>query len=278
MTETTTQGTQAVDYDTIKQVQQQIWSAGDFALVATGSVIVAEQLCEAADVLPDERVLDVACGSGNATLAAARRAWGNTIGVDYVPELLEHGRARAEVERLEAQFIEGDAEQLPFEDGSFDVVLSTFGVMFAPNQERAAAEVLRVCRPGGRIALASWTPDGLVGQTMAVIAKHVPPPPGVSPPVLWGTVERLRELFGDGVSEVEVARRELDFRFRSAEHWLEFFRAYFGPVKVALERLDEPEREALAAEAKAILERFNRAGERALVAPGEYLEVVAHRA
>lgn len=269
---------QKVDYEAVKQFQQRIWSAGDFAVVATGSVIVGEELCEAADIVPDEAVLDVACGSGNTTLAAARRAWGNTVGVDYVPELLERGRTRASAERLEVEFVEGDAERLPFDDASFDVVLSTFGVMFAPDQERAAVELLRVCRPGGRIALASWTPDGLVGQVMRAMSKYVPPTPGVAPPVLWGTEERLRELLADGVSGLEVASRELAFRFRSADHWLEFFGTYFGPVKMAIEMLDEASAEALAADAKAIVERFNRAGDRALVAPGEYLEVVATRA
>jgi SAM-dependent methyltransferase len=270
--------TQEVDFEAIKQVQQHVWSAGDFAIVATLTTIVGEDLCEALDVLPGERVLDVACGSGNGALAAARRAWGNTVGVDYVPELLEHGQRRAAAERLKVEFVEGDAEELPFEDGSFDIVLSIFGAMFAPNQERAAAELLRVCRPGGRIGLANWTPEGLVGQAQKAIAQYAPPPPGVKPSDLWGTEERLRELFGEGISELEAKRREFNFRFRSAEHWLEFFRTNFGPVKMAFERLDEAGREALAADAKAVLERFNRAGERALVAPGEYLEVVARRA
>lgn len=274
----TTEADRLVDYEAIKQVQRQVWSAGDFAMVASTSVIVGEELCEAVDVLPDEAVLDVACGSGNATLAAARRAWGNTVGLDYVPALLEHGARRAAAERLEVEWVEGDAENLPFADASFDVVLSSFGVMFAPDQERAAAELLRVCRRGGRIGLANWTPQGLVGQAMGVIARHAPSAPGTQPPVLWGTEARLRELFGDGISGLETATRELDFRFRSAEHWLEFFRAYFGPVKVTLERLDEAARQALVGETKAILEHFNRAGERALVAPAEYLEVVARRA
>lgn len=270
--------TQTADYEAIKQVQRQVWSAGDFAMIASTSVIVGEELCEAVDVLPDEAVLDVACGSGNTTLAAARRAWGNTVGLDYVPALLEHGARRAAVERLEVEWVEGDAEKLPFPDASFDVVLSSFGVMFAPDQERAAAELLRVCRPGGRIGLATWTPQGLVGQAMGVIGRYAPSAPGAQPPVLWGAEEHLRELFGNGISEFEAATREIDFRFRSADHWLEFFRAYFGPVKVTLERLDEAGRRAVADETKAILERFNRAGDRALVAPAQYLEVVARRA
>lgn len=270
--------TEAVDFEAIKEVQRRVWSAGDFAMVATATTIVGEELCEAVNILPDERVLDVACGSGNGALAAARRARGNTVGLDYVPELLEHGRRRAAAERLEVEFVEGDAEQLPFEDGSFDVVISIFGAMFAPNQERVAAEILRVSRPGGRIGLANWTPEGLVGQAQKVIAQYAPPPPGTRPSDLWGTEDRLRELFGEGISELVVRRREFKFRFRSAEHWLEFFRTNFGPVKMAFERLDEAGREALATDAKAVLERFDRGGGRALVAPAEYLEAVAIRA
>lgn len=278
MSQASTHGTQEVDYEAVKQVQRRIWSAGDFARVATTSVIVGEELCEAVDVLPGERVLDVACGSGNTALAAARRAWGDTVGVDYVPELLEHSRARAKVERLEAEFVEGDAERLPFAAGSFDVVLSTFGVMFAPDQERAAAELLRVCRPGGRIGLACWTPEGLVGRFFQALSRHVPPAPGVAPPVLWGTEDRLRQLLGEGISSLETTKRAFNYRYRSAEHFLEFSRSYFGPVKMAMERLDESGRDAVAAEIALIVERFNRAGDAAMVAPGEYLEVVAHRA
>jgi ubiquinone/menaquinone biosynthesis C-methylase UbiE len=238
---------QAVDYEAIKQVQRHVWSAGDFAMIATTSVIVGEELCETVDILPGESVLDVACGSGNTTLAAARRAWGGTVGVDYVPELLERGRERAAAERLEVEFAEGDAEDLPFDDESFDVVLSTFGSMFAPDQERAAAELLRVCRPGGRIGLASWTPDGLVGQLMQLMAQRLPLPPGLLPPVLWGTEEHVRELFGSGISTLEATKRDFVYRYRSAEHWLEFFRTYFGPVRCALEGLDEAARDEFAA-------------------------------
>lgn len=267
-----------VDYEAVKQVQKQIWSTGDFAMVATMAVIVGEELCEAVNILPGDRVLDVACGSGNTTLAAARRTWGNTVGLDYVPELLERGRERAEAERLEIEWVEGDAEDLPFEDASFDAVLSTFGSMFAPNQERAAAELLRVCRPGGRIGMANWTPESVVGQVFRATAEKVPLPPGLKPPILWGTEGRLRELFGDGISSLETTKRSLMFRFHSAEHYLEFFRTYFGPVKAALERLDEAGQAALADEVKAIIIRHNQAGERALVFPGDYLEVVAVRA
>lgn len=270
--------TEQVDYEAVKQAQQAVWSAGDFALVATALVIVGEELCEAVDVLPDERVLDVACGSGNTTLAAARRAWGNTVGVDYVPELLEHGRTRAAAERLDIEWVEGDNESLPFEDASFDVVLSTFGAMFSPDQEQTAAELLRVCRPGGRIGMANWTPDGLVGQLFKLIAQRNPPPAGLSPPSMWGTEERLRELFGEGISDLSVNRREFKFRFRSVNHYLEFFRTNFGPVKLVWEALDEAGREELSRDVEGTMSAFNLAGARALVAPGEYLEVVAKRA
>ena len=269
---------EAIDLEAVKQVQQTVWSAGDFAMVATPLVIVGEELCEAVDVLPDERVLDVACGSGNTTLAAARRAWGETVGIDYVPELLERGRERAAAERLEVEWVEGDAENLPFDDASFDVVLSTFGSMFAPNQERAAEEMLRVCRPGGRIGMANWTPDGLVGQMFNLATRGAPPPPGMSPPSAWGTEERLRELFGDGISELRINPRVFKFRYRSPEHYLEVFRTYFGPVKMVWDNLDEAGREEFAAQARQLLERFDEGGGRALVAPGEYLEAVAVRA
>ncbi len=274
MTDTATQG---VDFEAIKQVQRQIWGAGDFARVATLTTIVGEELCEALDIVPDESVLDVACGSGNGALAAARRTGGKVVGVDYVPELLEHGRLRAETERLPVEWVEGDAEKLPVEDGSFDVVLSIYGSMFAPDQERAAAELLRACRPGGRIGMANWTPTGAVGQVQGILTKHAPPPPGVKPPFTWGTEEGLRELFGDGISDLEITKRNFNFRFRSVDHWLEFFRDNFGPVKMTFERLDDEGREALEAEGREALERFNRS-DRAFVAPAEYLEVVATRA
>ena len=270
---------QGIDLGAVKQVQQQTWSEGDFAIVATSAVIVGERLCETVDILPGERVLDVACGSGNTTLAAARRAGaGNVVGIDYVPELLERGRERAAAERLEIEFAEGDAEQLPFEDGSFDVVLSTFGVMFAPDQEQTAAELLRVCRPGGRIGLANWIPEGFIGQMFATIVKHTPPPPGLVPPILWGTEDRLRELFGDRIAELRVERQQHIFRALSPDDWLRFMRTYFGPTKVAFERVGEEGEAALAGDLLELAGRFNTAGERAMRVPGEYLQVVATRA
>jgi ubiquinone/menaquinone biosynthesis C-methylase UbiE len=269
---------QAVDLEAVKEVQQKTWSEGDFAVVAQTVSIVGEELCEAVDVLPDERVLDVACGSGNTTIPAARRAWGNTVGLDYVPELLERGRERAAAERLEIEFVEGDAENMPFEGASFDVVVSSFGVMFAPDHQKAADELLRVCKPGGRIGLANWVPDSFVGEMFMTTAKHAPPPPGVQPPPLWGTEDHLRELFGDQVSNLTVERASVKMRFRSADHWLEVFRTYFGPIKVAFERVGEDGEEALESDLRDLLERHNVAGDRAQVELSDYLRVVATRA
>jgi ubiquinone/menaquinone biosynthesis C-methylase UbiE len=269
---------QAVDLEAVKQAQQKTWSEGDFAMIAGVINIVGEELCEAVDILPDEQVLDVACGSGNTTLPAARRAWGNTVGLDYVPELLERGRERAAAERLDIDFVEGDAENLPFDDASFDVVLSSFGVMFAPDQQKAADELLRVCKPEGRIGLASWVPDGFIGQMFATTVKHAPPPPGVQPPILWGVEDHLRELFGDRVSSLMAERVTVKFGFRSADHWLDFYRTYFGPTKVAFERVGQEGEAALEADLRDLLERSNIAGDRAMITPADYLQVVATRA
>ncbi|MGH2973999.1 MAG: class I SAM-dependent methyltransferase [Solirubrobacterales bacterium] len=269
---------ETVDFEAVGKVQQQTWSEGDFSVVAGIVVMVAEDLAEALDILPGERVLDVACGSGNGAIAAARRAWGNAVGSDFVPALLERGRERAAAERLEVEFVEGDATDLPFGDAEFDVTMSIFGAMFAADQEKTAAELLRACKPGGRIGMANWTPSGFVGEMFKTNAKHVPPPPGVKPPLLWGTEERLRELFGNGVSELRLERRTSVQRFRSADHWLEIFRTYFGPTKVAFERVGAEGEAALEADLRALLERHNRAGERALVLESEYLEVIATRA
>jgi ubiquinone/menaquinone biosynthesis C-methylase UbiE len=264
----------APDFGVMTEVQRKIWSQGDFAKIGNRAQIVGERLCEAVDVIPGERVLDVACGSGNAAIAAARR-FGEAVGVDYVPELLAHGRERAEADGLEVEFVEGDAQALPFEDASFDVVLSTFGAMFAPDQPQTAGELLRVTKSGGRIGMANWTPDGIA--FFQVIAKHAPLPPGIDPPVLWGTEERLRELFGHGISDLKVEKRIFNFRYRSPEHWLEFFRAYFGPIMMAFARVGEDGAPALERDLLDVMRSNNRAGEKALVVPAEYLEVVATR-
>ena len=265
------------DLAAVKERQQQVWSEGDFAMIAGTNAIVGENLAEAIDLMAGERILDVACGSGSTTIAMARR-FTDVVGVDYVPELLERARERAAAERLEIEFLEGDAEQLPFEDESFDVVVSTFGSMFAPDHQRAADELLRVCRPGGRIGMANWTPGGAVGQMFMTVAGRVPPPPGVVPPPLWGTEEHLRGLFGERVSELRAESRHFNFRYRSPEHWFEFFRTYFGPIKTAMDNLPPEEAEGLEEALLELMRSNNRAGDRGMVVPAEYLEVVAVKA
>jgi SAM-dependent methyltransferase len=264
------------DLTAVKSRQQATWSSGDYAVIGTTLSITGELLCEAVDLRPDQRVLDVAAGNGNATVAAARR-WAHVTSTDYVPALLDRGRAKAAAERLPVTFQEADAENLPFADGSFDVVLSVFGVMFTPNQERAAEQLLRVCRPGGKIGLANWTPDGFIGQVFRTIGKHVPPPAGVKSPALWGTEGRLRELFGDGISELKSTPRTFVFRYRSPAHFLEVFRSYYGPMLKAFAALDQAGQAALAGDLTELLERFNRGGAGTLAVPSEYLEVVATR-
>lgn len=268
----------AVDLQEIGQMQQKVWSEGDFAMVASMMMIVAEELAEALDLMPGERVLDVACGSGNGAIAAARRTWGNVVGVDFIPALLERGRERAAAERFDVEFAEGDATDLPVGDAEFDVVMSIFGAMFAADQEKTAAELLRACKPGGRIGMANWVPDSGAGELFMTLAKHAPPPPGVNPPLLWGTEERLKDLFGDGISDLRVERRQARQAFHSADHFIDFFRTYFGPVKVALERVGPEGEQALTEDVRAVLEKGNTAGERAMVIKPEYLQVIATRA
>lgn len=267
----------AVDLQAVGQMQQKTWSEGDFGMVAGLVMMVAEDLAESLNLMPGERVLDVACGSGNGALAAARRSWGNVVGIDFVPALLERGRERATTEQLDVEFVEGDATALPVGDAEFDVVISIFGAMFAADQEKAAAELLRACKPGGRIGMANWTPDGGVGGMFKTVAKHAPPPPGVNPPLLWGTEDRLRELFGDSISDLRIERRISRQPFRSADHYLDFFRTYFGPVKVAFERVGSEGEEALENDLRTYLEGANTAGDKALVLEAEYLEVIATR-
>lgn len=258
------------DFSTIKGRQREMWAAGDYAAVATPLLIVSELLCEAADLRAGSRVLDVATGSGNTALGAARRRCEVTA-LDYVPALLERARERAAAERLEIRFEEGDAENLPYADGAFDAVLSTFGVMFAPDQERAASELVRVCRPGGRIALTNWTPDGFVGQWFGLTTRYVPPPPGIKPPLRWGTDAGLRELFA---RDMRIERRDFVLRYASPQHWLDYFRGNFGPTRTTFERLDGSAQQSFAAELMALAQRFNRSGDETFVAPAQYLEVV----
>ncbi|MSO41727.1 MAG: class I SAM-dependent methyltransferase [Solirubrobacterales bacterium] len=246
-------------------------------MIGGSLAIVGENLAETVNVVPGERVLDVACGSGTATIPAARRL-AEAVGVDFVPALLERGRERAAAERLEIEFIEGDAEQLPFEDESFDLVLSEFGAMFAPDHQRTADELLRVCRPGGRIGMANWTPTGLTGQTFMTVASRMPPPPGVMPPPLWGTEDHLRTLFGDRVSELDAETRQFRFRHFSPESWFDFFRRYFGPIKAAMDNLPPEEGEALKADLIELMRSNNVAGDRAMMVDSDYLEVVAVKA
>jgi SAM-dependent methyltransferase len=260
----------------VKVRQQAMWGSGDYAVIGATLQIVGELLNETVDVRAGERVLDVAAGNGNATLAAARR-FAVVTSTDYVPALLERGRLRAEAEGFgNVIFQTADAEALPYSTGSFDVVLSTFGVMFAPDHERVAGELLRVCRPGGRIGLASWTPAGFLGQLFRVIGKYVPPPAGISSPLLWGTDSHLRELF-PGAARIDHTTRLYSFRYRSPAHFVEVFRTFYGPVHKAFLALDEDRQDALEADLVARLRSLNRDGEGSLVVPAEYLETVITR-
>ncbi|MFT3752540.1 MAG: class I SAM-dependent methyltransferase [Paludibacter sp.] len=261
------------DYATIKQRQQATWASGDFAVVGTTLQIVGELLAEAADVRAGERVLDVAAGNGNATLAAARR-FAQVTSTDYVPALLEKGRRRAEAEGLNVHFEVADAEALPYAAASFDVVLSTFGVMFAPDQARAARELLRVVRPGGRIGLANWTPEGLIGRLFKVIGAHVPPPAGLRSPALWGTEGHLVSLFGPHARELRVERKSFAFRYLSAAHFVQVFRDLYGPTHKAFAALDATGQQALERDLTALLNDHDIGGGRGLVAPSEYAEIV----
>ena len=263
----------APDFAAIKSRQQATWASGDFALIGTTLQIVGESLAEAADVRAGERVLDVAAGNGNATLAAAHR-FADVTSTDYVPALLDKGRERARAEGLDVRFQVADAEALPFDDGSFDVVLSTFGVMFTPEHDRAAREMLRVLRDGGRIGMANWTPEGFIGRLFKVIGSYVPPVAGLKSPSLWGTEPHLVELFGTKAAKIRCERRNFNFRYRSAAHWLQVFRDYYGPTHKAFAALDAATGERLANDITALLEEMNIAGKSSLVVPGEYLEVV----
>lgn len=261
------------DLAAIKAKQQATWASGDFAVVGTTLQIVGETLAEAADVCAGQTVLDVAAGNGNATLAAARR-FARVTSTDYVPALLDKGRERARAEGLDVQFQVADVEALPFADGSFDTVLSTFGVMFAPDQVRSAAEMLRVTRRGGRIGMANWTPEGFIGQLFKIVGTHLPPPAGLKSPALWGTEGRLQELFGGAAAQIRSERRCFNFRYRSAAHFVQIFRDYYGPTHKAFAALPGAKGEAFERDVVALLERFDVGGPDSLVVPGEYLEVV----
>ncbi len=265
----------APDLEALKARQQQAWSAGDYAVIGSGILLMAELLMEAMDVRAGWQVLDVAAGNGNASLAAARRGC-RVTSTDYVPALLDRGRLRASAEGLRIDFQIADAEALPFEDDRFDAVFSTFGVIFAPNQPRAAAELFRVTKPGGLIGLANWTPEGFVGQIFTILGKHLPSSPGAMPPSLWGTEVHLHKLF-PAAREVHVTPRSFQFRSLSAQHWLETFRTYYGPMNRAFASLDEANGEALASDLIALCDSLNRSGDTTLILPSDYLEVVIRR-
>ena len=266
----------APDYAAIKHRQQATWASGDFAIIGVTLQIVGESLAEAADIRAGERVLDVAAGNGNATLAAARR-FAAVTSTDYVPELLDKGRARVAAEGLQVNFRTADAEDLPFEDGSFDAALSTFGAMFTPDHTRPAREMLRVVRSGGRIGLSNWTPEGFIGQLFKVIGTYIPAPAGLKSPALWGTEPHIVELFGAQATDIRAARKTFNFRYRSAAHWIQIFRDFYGPTHKAFAALDAARQDALAKDITALLNRCNTAGPASLVVPGEYLEVVIER-
>ena len=265
------------DFAGIKQKQQATWASGDFAVIGTTLQIVGETLAEAADIRAGERVLDVAAGNGNATLAAARR-FAQVTSTDYVPALLDRGAQRAAAEHLPVAFEVADAEALPYADASFDVVLSTFGAMFTPDHARPASEMLRVVRPGGRIGLANWTPGGFIGQLFGIVGRYLPPPAGLRSPALWGTEPHVVELFGAQAAAIRTERRVFNFRYRSPAHWIQMFRDYYGPIHKAFAALEATGRKALEADIVALLERLTVGGRGSLVVPGEYLEVVVTRA
>ena len=268
--------TRQPDFEALKSRQQAAWPSGDYALIGTTLQIVGEELCEAVDLRAGEKVLDVAAGNGNASLAAARR-WCEVVSTDYVAALLERGRERAEAERLAIEFRQADAEALPFEDATFDAVLSTFGVMFTPDQDKAAAEMLRVCKPGGRIGLANWTPEGFIGQLFKTIGRYVPPAAGTRSPALWGSPARLEELFARQARSVRAQPRHFVFRYASAQHWIEVFRTFYGPVLKTFAALPADAQKTLHDDLLALAGRFNRATDGTMVVPGEYLEVVVTR-
>jgi len=264
------------DLTALKGRQQAAWASGDYAVIGTTLQIVGEQLAEACDLRYDERVLDVAAGNGNATLAAARRGC-KVISTDYVPGLLDRGAERATAERLKVEFQVADAEALPFGDASFDAVLSTFGVMFAPDHAKCASELARVCRPGGKIGMANWTPEGFIGQLFKTLGRHIPPPAGVQPPSLWGSEQHLRTLFGTQAARIDVTRRLFKFRYRSAAHFIEVFRTWYGPVHKAFAALPPEKAEVLERDLTELLNGMNTAGASSLVVPSEYLEIVITR-
>ena len=277
MTTAAVRQTATPELTVLKNRQQAAWSSGNYAVVGTTLQIVGEQLCEALDLRAGSKVLDVAAGNGMVSLAAARR-WCDVTSTDYVPALLEYGRARAAANGLSIEFKEADAESLPFDDASFDAVVSTFGVMFTPNQAQAASELMRVCKRGGRIGLANWTPDGFIGHVFKTLGKYLPPPPaGAQSPARWGTRTALDEMFGSQASTIKAEPRFFNFRYKSAEHFLEVFKTYYGPVLKAFAALDAAAQQDLHNDLYALIVRMNKSGDATMVVPSEYLEVVIVR-
>jgi ubiquinone/menaquinone biosynthesis C-methylase UbiE len=270
----------AIDSSTVfaalKTKQHAAWSSGDYAIIGTTLQIVGEDLCEALDIRPGQKVLDVAAGNGNATLAAARR-WCDVVSTDYVPSLLERGQLRAKAEGLPVEFQVADAEALPFADTVFDVVVSTFGVMFTPDQDKAASELLRVCKRGGKIGLANWTPEGFIGQLFKTLGQYLPPPAGTKSPALWGTRPRINEMFATSATSIKAEHRHFTFRYHSPDHFLQIFRSYYGPMLKAFAALDETNRERFSHDLLALIGRLNTATDGTMIVPSEYLEVVVTR-
>ena len=269
--------TNAPDFGAIKSKQQVAWGTGDYSAVGVTLQIVGERLCETLDLRSGQRLLDVAAGNGNVSLAAARR-FCDVVSTDYVQDLLDRGQQRAEVDGLDITFQEADAENLPFETESFDVVTSSFGVMFTPDQMAAASEMARVCRSGGKIGMANWTPDSFIGHLFKTIGKHLPPPAGLKSPALWGTEERLSELFGASAESITLNKETYVWRYKSPEHWVNMWRAIYGPLNKAFAALDTDKQAALESDLISLIQEFNIAEDGTMVVSSDYVEVVVVKA
>ncbi|MFW6074703.1 MAG: class I SAM-dependent methyltransferase [Chloroflexota bacterium] len=265
----------AEDFTKVKQSQQQVWPTGDYQRIVNyiNLMSMSDDLCEAVRVLPHHRVLDVATGTGNTAMVAARRGFPSVTGVDFAPELLDVARARAATEGLNITFDAGDAEDLPYTDDSFNIVLSTCGVMFASDQERAARELDRVCRPGGRIGLTAWTPSGAVGEFIKCIGQYAPPPASVASPLLWGSEEHVEALFGDRV-DLEIEQRSISMYAHSPEDFVESFLAHYGPAIAALNRLEPDDRQSLQRDLVQVVAGFAEPAEDSIEIAATYLEIV----
>lgn len=264
------------DFGTLTEAGRAVWSSGDFNEIARQTMMVAEDVCRDADPRPGQAVLDVACGSGNVALVAARR-YCMVAGIDIASNLIDRAKQRAAAEGSQIDLRVGDAQELPFPDASFDVVFSAFGVMFAPDQQRAAGELLRVCRPGGRIVLANWMPEAFGVDFFGAHAKHAPPPEGAPSPLRWGTEEGARELLGPGAQELEFKRRSGFAYYRSIDHALDLFQSYFGPTIRAMNAVDDAGADALRADLASVFEKYNQADDGSAVIRTDYLQTTAYR-